>query len=122
MSQKKVLIIDDSTVTRLMIKKIILQTNPNCEIEEADTADKVQELFPIQPNFDLITLDQNMPGNLSGLDLVENWKTKQQDLSIVLITANIQDTIKNRAKSLGIDLVEKPISLEKLSPYIQQYL
>ncbi|TGK50159.1 response regulator [Leptospira kanakyensis] len=118
MSQKKALIVDDSTVTRLMIRKIILDKFPNCEILEADSADAAKTLVADHKNIDFFSLDQNMPGNLSGLDLAEELRKSYQNTKIILVTANIQDAIKNRAKSIGIDFVEKPVSPEKILPHL----
>lgn len=118
MSQKKALIIDDSTVTRLMIRKIILDKYPNWEILEADTADAAKTVLTKDQNIDFFSLDQNMPGTLSGLDLAEELRKTYKNTKIVLITANIQDAIKNRAKSIGIDFVEKPVTAEKIIPHL----
>ncbi|ABZ95633.1 response regulator [Leptospira biflexa] len=119
MSQKKALIVDDSTVTRLMIRKIISEEYPNWEILEAESADKAKSILPDHPDIDLFSLDQNMPGTLSGLDLVENLKSNYPKSKIVLITANIQDAIKNKAKDLGILFIEKPITRDKLIPLLE---
>lgn len=118
MSQKKALIVDDSTVTRLMIRKIILDKYPDWEILEADSADAAKIMLNDHQNIDFFSLDQNMPGELSGLDLAEQIRKNYGNTKIVLITANIQDAIKNRAKSIGIDFVEKPVSPEKIIPHL----
>ncbi|MBM9591649.1 response regulator [Leptospira sp. 201903075] len=118
MSQKKALIVDDSTVTRLMIRKIILDKYPNWEILEADTADAAKIVLTEHQNIDFFSLDQNMPGTLSGLDLAEDLRKTYKNTKMVLITANIQDAIKNRAKSIGIDFVEKPVTAEKIFPHL----
>lgn len=118
MSQKKALIIDDSTVTRLMIRKIILDKYPNWEILEADTADAAKTVLTKHQNIDFFSFDQNMPGTLSGLDLAEDLRKTYKNTKMVLITANIQDAIKNRAKLIGIDFVEKPVTAEKIIPHL----
>ncbi|PJZ47071.1 response regulator [Leptospira brenneri] len=118
MSQKKALIVDDSTVTRLMIRKIILDKFPNWEILEANSADNAKSVLVDHPNIDFFSLDQNMPGDISGLDLAEELRNKYKKTKIVLVTANIQDAIKNRALSIGIDFVEKPVSPEKILPHL----
>lgn len=118
MSQKKALIVDDSTVTRLMIRKIILEKNPDWDILEASSADDAKTLLKGHLDIDFFTLDQNMPGNLSGLDLAEDLKKNYKNTKVVLITANIQDAIKNRAKTIGIDFVEKPVTPEKIIPLL----
>ncbi|MCT8334380.1 response regulator [Leptospira sp. 85282-16] len=118
MSQKKALIVDDSTVTRLMIRKIILDKYPEWDILEASSADDAKTLLSDHQDIDFFTLDQNMPGNLSGLDLAEDLKKNYKNTKVVLITANIQDAIKNRAKTIGIDFVEKPVTAEKIIPHL----
>ncbi|TGL39126.1 response regulator transcription factor [Leptospira perdikensis] len=118
MSQKKALIVDDSTVTRLMIRKIILDNFPDWEILEASTADDAKTVVTEHRNIDFFSLDQNMPGTLSGLDLAEELRKSYKNTKMVLITANIQDAIKNRAKSIGIDFVEKPVTAEKIIPHL----
>ncbi|MGV3664905.1 MAG: response regulator transcription factor [Leptospira bouyouniensis] len=119
MSQKKALIVDDSTVTRLMIRKIISEKYPNWEILEAESADKAKSILPEHPDIDLFSLDQNMPGTLSGLDLVGILKSNYPNSKIMLITANIQDAIKNKAKDLAIVFIEKPVTSEKIIPELE---
>ncbi|XDD54047.1 response regulator [Leptospira sp. WS4.C2] len=118
MSPKKALIVDDSTVTRLMIRKIILEKYPDWEILEASSADDAKSILTDHQDIDFFSLDQNMPGTLSGLDLAEDLKKNYKLSKIVLITANIQDAIKNRAKSIGIDFVEKPVTADKIIPHL----
>lgn len=115
---KKALVIDDSTVTRLMIRKIISESGGEWDIHEADTADKALPMLLTIPHIDLITVDQNMPGTLSGLDFIEKARIQVPNLKIVLITANIQAQIKNRAIENEVPLIEKPITVEKLKPFL----
>jgi two-component system chemotaxis response regulator CheY len=118
MSSKKRLVVDDSTVTRLMIKKIISETKLDCEFIEADSADKAKTILEGIADLHFATLDQNMPGTLTGLDLAEHMIAKFPSTKTILITANIKDSIRNRASSLGIGFIEKPISPEKLTPHL----
>ncbi len=115
---KKALVIDDSTVTRLMIRKIISESGGEWDVLEADSADKALPMLLTIPHLDLITVDQNMPGVLSGLDFVEKAKNQFPNYKMVLITANIQAQIKNRAIENGVTLIEKPITAEKLKPFL----
>ncbi len=114
MSSKKALIVDDSTVTRLMIRKIITDNGGSWDIHEASSADQAVSLLPNLPSLDVVTLDQNMPGEISGLDLAASLQEKYPAAKIALITANIQNAIKDKASALGIQFIEKPISPEKL--------
>lgn len=113
MSSKKVLIVDDSTVTRLMIKKIIAESKPLIEFIEFDTADKAAIYLKTAES-----LDQNMPGTLSGLDLAAEIRNQFPKVKVLLITANIQDAIRKQAESIGITFIEKPISPEKILPFL----
>lgn len=122
MSQKKALVVDDSIVTRMMISKIIRETNPNTEIFEAQSADMAKTMIETLPNLDLITLDQNMPGEISGLDLAADLVQKYEKTRIFLVTANIQDAIRNKANLLGIGFIEKPVTSEKLNPILSKLL
>ncbi|MCW7488195.1 response regulator [Leptospira meyeri] len=101
-----------------MIRKIILDKYPEWEILEASSADDANTLLSENQDVDFFTLDQNMPGTLSGLDLAEELKKNYKDTKIILITANIQDAIRNRAKTIGIEFVEKPVTAEKIIPHL----
>ncbi|EKJ86992.1 response regulator receiver domain protein [Leptospira meyeri serovar Hardjo str. Went 5] len=101
-----------------MIRKIILDKYPEWEILEASSADDANILLSENQDVDFFTLDQNMPGTLSGLDLAEELKKNYKDTKIILITANIQDAIRNRAKTIGIEFVEKPVTAEKIIPHL----
>lgn len=118
MSSKKVLIVDDSTVTRLMIKKIIAEAKPDLEFIEFDTADKASTYLKSAESLDFVTLDQNMPGSLSGLDIAADIRKQFPNLKILLITANIQDAIRKQAENIGITFIEKPVSPEKILPFL----
>ncbi|GBF51502.1 response regulator receiver domain protein [Leptospira ryugenii] len=120
MSAKKALIVDDSTVTRLMIKKIIGELPLDCEFTESDSADKAKDILNGISQLDFATIDQNMPGTLTGLELASIVKQKFPDAKVALITANIQDAIRNQAAAINIDFIEKPISPEKLTPFIKK--
>jgi CheY-like chemotaxis protein len=99
-----------------MIKKIITEAKIECDFIEFDTADKANLYLETAGNIDFATIDQNMPGVLSGLDLAETILNKLPKTKIALVTANVQDTIRERAANLGIDFIDKPISPEKLLP------
>jgi FixJ family two-component response regulator len=62
----------------------------------------------------------NLPGNLSGIDILDSLKTLPRKIDGILITGTGSDEIKNRAKSLGAAYMEKPIQLRELEQTIQQ--
>lgn len=113
MSNKKLLIVDDSKLARMMIRTIVEENYPEIEIQEAANADEALVTQQTQ-TFEYMTIDFNMPG-MNGLELAEQLKDSHPDAKIYLLTANIQDAIRNKATDLGIDFIPKPINEEKVT-------
>ena len=104
----KVLIVDDSSVSRMMIKGRIVVLQPDWEILEAGYG--AQAVAMVESNApDFITMDVNMPG-MSGFDAVEKIRQIDQRAKIVILTANIQESTRNAAGQAGIGFVSKPIT------------
>ncbi len=105
---KTVLIVDDSRVSRMMVRSMILAKYPQWIIEEAasgeESLEKVRTIVP-----QLITMDINMPG-MGGIAAAEILVKECPDAKIVLLTGNIQDSSHRKAKELGVGFVEKPIT------------
>lgn len=105
---KTILVVDDSRVSRMMIRAFIAAKHPDWRIEEAcsgeEALEKVRSIVP-----DLISLDVNMPG-MGGLAAAELLHTECPQARISLLTANIQEATRNKAEALGIGFVEKPIT------------
>jgi len=116
MSLTNCLIVDDSRLSRMMIQKFILQTHPDWHIEEAGTGEEALELAS-NHNFQVITMDFNMPG-MNGLDTAEQLRAQFPETKIALLTANVQESIQNRANDLGLDFIPKPITEEKIKAYV----
>ncbi|MCW9000065.1 MAG: response regulator, partial [Kangiellaceae bacterium] len=58
---KRVLIVDDSLVSRMIIKEIVMSRYPDWECVQAASAEKAVDACN-QSQFDYVTLDLNMPG------------------------------------------------------------
>lgn len=103
-----ILIVDDSRVSRMLSRQFILGGHPNWRIEEAGSGEEaVMKLDTFTP--DLILLDINMPG-MGGLAAVEKLREKCPAVRISLLTANVQDATRVKAKALGVGFAEKPIT------------
>lgn len=111
MSEKKtVLVVDDSRVSRMMIRAFILGRQPNWTVLEArDGVEALAMIESVTP--DLITVDMNMPG-LSGLEAGAKMREKYPTVPISLLTANVQESTRQKAESLGLHFMEKPITEE----------
>lgn len=112
-SIKKLLIVDDSKVSRLLIRAHILAQRPDWIISEAacgeDAVVVVDNELP-----DYCTMDINMPG-ISGTDAAKQILAKHPSIKVVIFSANIQETYQNRARSLGTILVAKPVTEKSIA-------
>ncbi|MBY9079088.1 response regulator transcription factor [Paenibacillus sp. HN-1] len=96
----KVLIVDDHWVVREGLK-LILETNDLYQIvgeaEEGRAAlEQMEELRP-----DVILMDLNMPGGLSGLDTLSVMKEKQIDIPVIILTTYNEDELMINGLALG---------------------
>ncbi|WP_296446757.1 response regulator [Rhodoferax sp. UBA5149] len=105
---KSVLVVDDSRVSRMLIKSLLLARCPQWTITEASSGDEALALAKAQ-SFDCCTMDINMPG-LQGTETAEQLLKIQPVLRIVLFSANIQETQQARAAQIGVPFVAKPVT------------
>lgn len=104
------LIVDDSRFARHMIRKFITHAFPDWTIIEAgngqEALDKTAEL-PV----DVMTIDFNMPG-MDGLTLATALQTRYPAARITLLTANIQESVRQKAAAAGVHFLAKPLTEE----------
>lgn len=105
---KTVMIVDDSRVSRMMIRSHILKVFPGWTIIEADDGDDALSKLSEQ-TINYFSVDYNMPG-LDGLSLIARLREQCADSRYALLTANIQDALRARAYELGVLCVNKPIT------------
>ena len=113
---KSVLIVDDSLVSRMMIREIILSRNPDWELLQAASLERALHACS-KHQFDYITIDLNMPGE-SGLEVSPKILAIQPKVKIALVTANISSEIKQQANSIGVKYINKPISEAEIFEFI----
>ncbi|MFT2098875.1 response regulator [Marinomonas sp. 2405UD66-6] len=112
----KILLVDDSKVSRLALSKSLKRLDDSLEISEAASADAA-ELLLQEKSIDLALIDYNMPDR-NGLELAEVLLKDYPKIKQTLVTANIQDAIKDRAISMGIDFIAKPAKPEELAKVV----
>lgn len=103
---KTILIVDDSRVARTLTKRLVAEISGDIQTKEADTGDAAIAAAAGE-NFSAILMDMNMPG-LDGLTAASRILSRNPATKIALVTANIQDAVRERAKSLGIAFIGKP--------------
>ncbi len=116
---KKVLIVDDSKVSRMVIKAHILAAHADWIIQEASNGDEaIGAVEKDRPDY--CTMDINMPGML-GTDAAEIILGKYPDIRVVIFSANIQEAAQSRAQQLGALFVAKPVTEKSISQAISHF-
>jgi len=105
---KTLLIVDDSRVSRMMIRLLVLAKHPQWHIFESISGDEA--LLAVDRNVpDYCTMDINMPG-LNGIDAAALLLGKYPSIRVAILTANVQEANQNRAITLGARFVPKPVT------------
>ena len=116
---RKLLIVDDSKVSRMRIRAFFATHCPQWVIQEAASGDEaVGMAAKDQPNF--VTMDVNMPG-MSGFETAQLILARNADIRVVMLTANIQESCREVAASLRLNFVAKPVtevSLQQALDYL----
>ncbi|MFN4055333.1 MAG: response regulator transcription factor [Alishewanella aestuarii] len=107
---KSFLVIDDSKVSRMFIRRFISELKPDWQLSEAANGSEALQLGA-QNNFDFISIDYNMP-DMNGLELSQAIRELQPDSFIGLVTANIQKSTELAAQQLGLNYYKKPVTEE----------
>jgi CheY-like chemotaxis protein len=117
---KKLLIVDDSKVSRLIIRTQILAKYPDWQVIEAVTGDDAIQLSAKEAP-DFCTMDINMPGML-GTDAAEQILSKQPHIKMVIFSANIQESFQHRSSGMGAVFVAKPVTEKSISQALQHFV
>ncbi len=116
---KRVLVADDSeTVTTLLVTALELE---GYEVEIAGNGVEAYEMG-IAGDFDLIILDQLMPG-LLGLEIIERWQREGHTMSVMMLSGVDDDRTVVSSLDMGaVDFIRKPFRLPELMARIRQRL
>lgn len=95
----RVLVVDDSSTMRSIVKKILSATRFPLDVAEAEEGGAALERLR-DGNFDIIFLDYNMPG-LNGLDTLAEIKRDHPRLEVVMITSTQDETVATRVRTAG---------------------
>lgn len=110
---KTLLIVDDSSMSRQVLRARFSKLRRNWQIYDSDNgADAVAMCEWVNPDF--VSMDVNMP-NMSGLEAADKIRARWPEIRIVLITANVQEATQKWAGERGICLIEKNIPVSEAS-------
>lgn len=115
------MLVDDSRVSRLMLKAIIENIFPEWRILEAEDAAGALKLSLYEnEKINLITLDKNMPG-IDGLTVAPQLQGNCVNATIALLTGNFQEQVQSKAAKQGLIFIPKPITEDKIIDFINTY-
>ncbi len=112
-----ILITDDSTFARLALRKIVSKLRPDWTIIEAAGPTEAMAKMK-QEHVDVVLIDYHMQ-DVNGLALAAQLrKTRPDDLSVALVTANRQEKIREKSEDMGICFIGKPVTEEDLASFL----
>ncbi|MGB7755960.1 MAG: phosphate regulon transcriptional regulator PhoB [Salinisphaera sp.] len=121
MSRKHILVVEDETPIRDMIRFALERSD--FSVAEASDA-QAARLAVAEQRPDLVLLDWMLPG-VSGMELAREWRRDEltETLPIILVTARVDENDRVRGLNLGADdYVTKPFSSSELVARVRAVL
>jgi DNA-binding response OmpR family regulator len=115
---KKILIIDDELVIRLLLREVL--EDMGLEVEEAETAIVGLKMLE-EKEYDLIIMDIQMP-QMNGLDGMRKLR-EITDKPVFILTAFGQ--LEGVMENIGVNIqefIEKPFDIEDLEKKVKKYI
>src|SRR5215213_6441002 len=108
---KKILIVDDSAMSRRILRRIV--ESIGYEVVEADEgAAGLEQYFLEKP--DLVFLDLTMK-DMYGLEVLEKLRELDPAARVIIASADIQDSTREMVQAAGANaFINKPLSPEKV--------
>ena len=121
MSQKRVLIAEDSSVIQNLARKIL--EFQNYEITAVKNGEQVMQIVD-KEDFDIVLLDINMP-IMDGMECVKAIRAlgdkKKASLPVVAITGNAKNYSEEEFKAAGFnDVLVKPLNFDRLVEIVNE--
>jgi DNA-binding response OmpR family regulator len=110
------LIVDDSKLARLMVRRALAPLQPGWDCVEAASAEEAEALMAQHP-IDIALLDYNMPGR-NGLALAAALRARHPGMPIAVVTANQQAEIAARAHAIDAAFLHKPLTGDALRAFV----
>jgi two-component system, chemotaxis family, chemotaxis protein CheY len=114
----KILLIDDSTLSRNILKRSLAG---NHEFFEAENGMRGIELFYVEKP-DLVFLDLTMPDS-NGLEILEQLKQMDAQARVIIGTADIQEFTRQQANELGASAyLNKPFTPDVVQEVVNKVM
>ncbi len=117
---KRILIVDDATFIRMIVKSILVPRGFEIAGEAANGSEAVRKYFDLKP--DLVTMDITM-NEKDGLQAAREILTMDKNARIIMVTALGQERMLIDSFKIGVkDFVVKPFKPERLLTAVQKAL
>src|SRR5579871_2113258 len=116
----RILVVDDENNIRMMIRLALQHVGHN--VETAADGNEALDKYGNGKDFDLVLLDQRMPG-LEGLEVLKQMRYHNPDAKIIMATAfGTIDLAVEAMKAGATDFLRKPFTTETLRGAVQAVL
>lgn len=121
---KKILLVDDSKVQLMVMKKMLLEALPGIEVIDFSSPKEALTYFQTHSTeLWFAFLDYNM-NDMTGIELAEKlvglMPAPITFERMVLLSANVQEAVQKKATDLGLEFLAKPMNPQKLSSFLQR--
>ena len=119
----RVLYIEDNRDNRMLVRRILMASDYDFEVTEADNARTGIEMAQQDPP-DLILMDMSMP-EMDGLTATRHLRSMStlSHVPIVALTANAMEGDKEKTLEAGCNgYIRKPVDVDKLPEEIIRYI
>jgi CheY-like chemotaxis protein len=118
---KRVLIVDDSSTVRSVIRKVLQASRFKLEAEEAEDG-SVAIVLVKKRRFDIVFLDCQMPV-IDGFTALAEFRRTHPDMKVVMITGTRDVRIEDRARAEGAkDFLYKPFFAKDIDAVLNRLL
>jgi len=120
MSEKTILLVDDATIIRLMLKKILEGANYKVAGEATNGAEAVEKYKELKP--DLVILDITMP-EMNGIQAAKEIKALDDAATIIMCSAMGQQSYVIEAIQAGArDFIVKPFANDRVLEAVKKVI
>lgn len=117
---KSIMIVDDASFMRMMIKDILTKNSYNIAGEAADGVQAVEKYLEVKP--DAVILDITMP-NMDGLATLKELKKIDAGARVIMCSAMGQELMVIEAIKAGAsDFIVKPFQADRIVKALQKVL
>ncbi len=116
---KRVLVVDDEPIIRMLVTEIL--TDLGYETLEAASGDAALDILRSVTGPDLLVSDVGLPGSLNGRQLADAARMLHPGLKVLFITGYAKEATLSNLEP-GMQVVSKPFEMEALARRIQSII